>query len=567
MDYLLDEKVRIEELSERDKFIIKYKAAHRVGLSREQFAAYTGMIPDSVMRKRLKILDAIGLDLPVLPMTDEVDIDKELLNSFEETIEKIEGSNIPERVPEYTPNKRFIITACQNATPVNEKFLSAIENYAEVNGSEILIIPLRYKNPTSIWSQNNAADEWWDSRAVPYIQDYSRRLGKSLEYMGHIKIQPTAIRPLSGFEGYTGTSSAIFAHTKVQLRSIATPSKSLPKLLATTGVVSQRNYTDSKAGHKGGFHHSFAAVVVEIDNLGHHHMRHVHWNEGIGGFYDLDSFYGPSSHTTGHRAAGLVTGDTHAEFLDEDVRFATYDSINSLTDLLKPEYRVFHDITDFYARNHHAVGDDILSVGKHRFGRNNVEEGLQCSASFLDEIEVDGTTDVISKSNHDEAFDKWLQRKDVNGVTDPENAMFYHYMKYNQFKNVEMTDTGFKSFDPFAWWCKNPDTQPGLKRDNVIFLVRDESFEITDIEVAFHGDSGPNGARGSIMNFSKIGPKTIIGHSHTPGIEDGCYQVGLSARKDLDYASGPSSWMHTHCIIYPDGHRTLIHIIDGKYRA
>jgi hypothetical protein len=567
MDYLISEKLRLQQLSERDKFIIKYKAADRVGLSREQFAAYVGMIPDSVMRKRLKISDSIGLELPILPLTDESDIDIELLDKFESVIEEIEGSNLPERIPEYEPNKTYIISCAQNATPVNEEFLAAIETYAEVNDAEILLIPLRYRNPTSIWTDDQKSHEWWDSRARQYMKDYSRRLGKSLEYMGHIKIQPTAIRPLSGFEGYTGTSSAIFAHTKVQLKSIATPSESLPKLLTTTGAITQRNYTDSKAGHKGSFHHSFAALVVEIDSNGHHHLRHVHWNDKLKGFYDLDSFYGVNSHSTGHRAKALITGDTHAEFLDKDVRDATYDSVDSLSNFLKPEYRVFHDIIDFYPRNHHAIGDDILSVGKHKFGRNNVEEGLQCAATLLDEIQVEGTTDVISKSNHDEAFDRWLQRKDVNGVSDPENATFFHYMKYNQLREVTMTATGFKSFDPFAWWCKNPESQPGLSRDDVVFLMRDESFQIMDIEVAFHGDGGPNGARGSIINFSKIGPKTIIGHSHTPGIEEGAYQVGLSARKDLDYASGPSSWMHTHCIIYPDGSRTLIHIIDGKYRA
>jgi hypothetical protein len=89
---------------------------------------------------------------------------------------------------------------------------------------------------------------------------------------------------------------------------------------------------------------------------------------------------------------------------------------------------------------------------------------------------------------------------------------------------------------------------------------------IEGIEIGYHGDRGPNGARGSRNAFSKIGVKTVIGHSHSPGIRDGAYQTGTSSRLKLEYNSGPS-WLHTHCVIYPNGKRSLINIIDGKWRA
>jgi hypothetical protein len=141
-------------------------------------------------------------------------------------------------------------------------------------------------------------------------------------------------------------------------------------------------------------------------------------------------------------------------------------------------------------------------------------------------------------------------------------------MKYHQYKNVKITPTGFETIDPFAFWCFNPDEQKGLQsKENTIFLARDKSNVICGIETGFHGDIGSNGSRGSLSSFSKIGPKVIIAHSHTPGIREGAYQVGVSAMLDLEYQSGPSSWMHTHCIVYPDGTRTLIHIIDGQYKG
>lgn len=566
MDYLDIEKLRLSQ-DPNVKFIIAYKAAIEAGLSREQLAGYLNLQPDTLMRKRLKVIDRVGkLQLDILELSGESDIPVDLLDKFEELIEAMEKTHTPLRIGDYEANKRYVITSAQNATPVNRKFLDSILNYCSIHNAELLVIPIRYKNPTSPLITSNRDDDWWHSSLEPYLQKYSRKLGKSLEYLGHIRIEPTAINPLSGFESYTGMNSGIFGHPKIELRCIATPSKNLPKILTTTGAITNPNYSDSKAGHKGAFHHSAAAVIAEIDSNGHHHIRHIHMSDKFGGFFDLDSFYGPAKYETGHRAACLVTGDSHAEFLSDSVEQATYFAKDSLVNKLRPKVIVKHDVDDFYRRNHHHRGDDVLSYGKHHYGRNNVEAGLQKTADYLDRTAFPDTHTVVVRSNHDEALDRWLRECDPK--TDPENAKFYYYMKYHQLDNVEMTPTGFKTFDAFAWWCYNPDTQRGLRNvDSIQFLERDESFTVCGIELGFHGDQGTNGARGSLASFSKIGPKVVIGHSHTPGIREGAYQVGLSADMNLSYQSGPSSWMHTHCVIYPDGSRTLIHIVDGEYRG
>lgn len=554
------------ELNQNEQFIVTYKAAAKAQLSREQLAGYMGMQPHSLMRKRLKIADRTGLLLETLELSGDADIPADVLDEFEETIEILQAKRLPERIRDYEVEARYVITSAQNATPIEPNFFKALLNFCDVKDAELLVIPLRYRNPTSIWTDRNQEDEWWHPTLEPYLHGYSRKLGKSLEYMGHIKIVPTAVNPLVGFESYTGISSGIIGHPKIELRSIATPSQTLPKLLMTTGSITRRNFTDSKAGHKGAFHHSLAAVVVEIDINGHHHMRHVHWNAEKNGFYDLDSFYGIASHRSGIRVEALLTGDSHAEFLCEEVEKATYIGPDSMMSLLRPRFQVKHDVDDFYRRNHHHRGNDVIAYGKHHFGRNNVERGLQITADYLDRHSTPETQTIVVRSNHDEAFDRWLQEADPK--RDPENSKFYYYMKYHQLDNIRMTDTGFETFDAFAWWCFNPENELGLhNQSNITFLKRDESFEIKGIEVGFHGDDGTNGGKGSTTGFSKIGPKVFIGHSHSPGIKEGAYQLGLSAKRNLEYAKGPSSWMHTHGIIYEDGTRTLIHIIDGEFRG
>ena len=102
---------------------------------------------------------------------------------------------------------------------------------------------------------------------------------------------------------------------------------------------------------------------------------------------------------------------------------------------------------------------------------------------------------------------------------------------------------------------------------NTTFLARRKSYLIKGIDVSQHGDMGVSGARGSIQGYANTEYKTVIGHSHAPGIRYGCYQVGTSSRLQLEYNLGLSNWMNTHCVIYPNGKRTLIHIVGGQWKA
>lgn len=551
------------------EFIKQYKAAIKSKLSKEQFSKILGIQPESMMRRRLTISKELGMNLPLLPaskaLAEPSHISQEQIEKYYTAIQDLEKSEDGKaETTNISGFKRYVVTAAQNNTPVHDGFLQSLNNYCEYNDAKLVVIPYRYKNPTSIFE--GQVDEFWAKPVEPHLISAMTRLSDSFVLIANVKVQPTAIEPLSGFDGYTGMDSAIVGHPKIQLRTVPTPSQHLPKMLTTTGAVTLPNYTDSKAGWKGEFHHSLAALVVEIDDNGDTHIRHIHADDVTGHFYDLDKHYTTNEVTEGHRISALVTGDTHAEFMDEGVKAATYTSADSICNFLKPEVIVRHDVEDFYARNHHHRGNDLIAFGKHHFGRDNVQDSLQVTADFIDETTYPESVNIIVKSNHDEALDRWL--REAEPKHDPENAILYHYLKLNQLENVRMTETGFRSIDPFEFWCHYPKNGKGLKsKEQTKFLKRDESFSVSGVELGFHGDIGPNGSRGSIKSFAKIGPKTIIGHSHSPGIYEGCYQVGVSAKLNLEYASGPSSWLHTHCVVYADGSRSLVHIINGKWRV
>lgn len=533
------------------RFIKQYKVATKLNWSRANLADYLSLTPDTIRRKIDKINSIVGIRLQQLPLNGKP-LSQKMINDFENTGDF--------SVPAMKEKQVYLITSAQNATPIHTGFFNACMQFCKDRNAEFKVIKYRYKNPTSIWTQNNKDYEWWMPKLEPYIMDSKKQLCENLIILGNIKTQPTQSDPLSGLEGFSGMNSIIVGHPKIQLKSAPTLNGKF-KLMLTTGTITEPNYTDSKAGSKAEFHHSMGAIVVEVDG-DIFHIRHIHANSK-GSFYDLDKLYTSSGVTSGHRAEALVTGDIHAEFIDSEVEHATFHATDSIVNVLRPKKIFLPDIVDFYSRNHHHRGNDVIAYGKHKYGRNNVQAGLQEAADFIDRVSSDETTIYIIRSNHDEAFDRWLRESDIR--TDPENADFFYYMKYHQMKNTRITDTGFQTFDAFEFWCKEPENGRGLQHINTTkFLKRDESEKVCSIEVAYHGDIGVNGSRGDIKGFSRVSDKMIISHSHTPGINEGCYQVGLSAKKNLEYRKGPSTWMHTHCIIYPDGKRTLIHVVGSK---
>jgi len=560
-----------KKLEDRLKFIKLYKAAVDAKLSKEQLAAYLNVKPDSIIRRRLVIQESIGIILPYLP-SDESDISTEKLQKFRIELGKLtraENKIINNPVEdEFDECDRIIITSAQNYTPIFNEFLASIFTYMKTNPKTLFkVIPYRYKNPTSIFQDKDR--EYWDPKIMPYILDYQVKIFDNLQLVGQLKRQPTADYPVNGFEALTGTDSAIIGHPKIQWKTIPTPSKSFPKILTSTGAITVPNYTDSAAGLKGKHHHSFAAVIIELDRKNKiFHIRHIHADKEDGGFYDIAKGvlrrYSPNDVTVGERVTALVTGDTHAIYHDPTVEKATYTDRNSILNLLKPENHFIHDLNDCYTVSHHHMHSRTIRVGKHRFGRNNLERELQIAADLLDNITREDMKTYIVKSNHDEHFDKWLET--ANPDLDPENSQFFHWMRYNKEKFLTPTNTGFKQIDPFEFWCTHPDQERGLKNVHLItFLKRDQDVVINNIDFSFHGDRGANGGKGSLQSFAKSGTKVVIGHSHYPGIHEGAYQVGLSAYIDLEYKSGLDSWLNTHCIVYPDGKRTLINIINSKW--
>jgi hypothetical protein len=452
---------------------------------------------------------------------------------------------------------RFVVTAAQNGTPVHAGFLASLEGYCQANNAELVVVPLRYKNPTSRWTASQANEEVWAPEVLPYLCNQRKQLARKLILLGDIKTQPTASSPLNGFQAITHDESGILAHTKLQLSTVPTPSHKLPKILTTTGACTVPNYTDSKAGKLGEFHHTLGAALVEVSGK-KFHLRQLNGLKKTGEFQDLTTLYTPGG-IRDAAVAALVMGDTHVDCIDPAVKEATFGQ-GGIVDTLKPGVLAWHDLIDGESVNPHHDGNPFIAVAKQAAQRNDARAEVTRALAFIFNQTPGFATSVIVPSNHDDFLRRWLLTADWK--KDPANAEFYLEVALAMVRQA-LAGAEAEKLSPFAFLAKQKlSADPRFK-----VLGNDESFTVGGIELGMHGDRGPNGARGSRMNLRRVGVKSIIGHSHSPGIEEGCYQVGTSTRLRLSYNSGPSSWLNTHCVVYSTGKRSLINIIGGDWRA
>lgn len=474
---------------------------------------------------------------------------------------KQSGSKANARPPRFTrklATNRFVVTAAQNATGVHKGFLTALIGYCEHNNAELIVVPIRYKNPTSVWTASQANEETWALELAPYLYNQRKKLGQSMiTLLGDVKTRPTAVSPLDGFEGITHGESCILAHTRVQLKTIPTPQNSLPKILTTTGAVTLKNYTDSKAGKLGEFHHTYGAAVVETRGKTFH-LRQISAAQD-GTFTDLAREYLPNGRSRkAPRAAALVLGDLHFRVMDPKVIKATFGP-GGIVETLDPECLVFHDLLDGMSRNPWHRNDPFAESAKRSKDFHLVEREVRETIEWVDKIRGKRRA-IVVPSNHDAFLTRWIFSADWKSDTD--NAEFYLETALAMLRGTKMTPQGHETPDPFIYWARK------LAREGLEAPEMDTSIVLRGVEVGAHGHRGPNGAKGSVQNLSRLGVRVSSGHGHSPAIEGGHHRVGTSSYLRLEYNQGPSSWLNTHGVIYGNagGKRTLINIIDGEWK-
>ena len=177
-------------------------------------------------------------------------------------------------------------------------------------------------------------------------------------------------------------------------------------------------------------------------------------------------------------------------------------------------------------------------------GHDCLETELKITADHI--AENGGKENWIIDSNHDRHIERYIQ--EGRDRKDPKNALIASELLVGSIRNkVSCLEYYFSKRIPKKYKFINPNKKADVK----------------GIDLSQHGDRGANGARGSAKGFANLSSRTVVGHSHTPQIEKGCWQVGTSTR-NLEYAVGYSSWLECDCLIYKNGKRAMVMYINGK---
>jgi len=468
--------------------------------------------------------------------------------------------------------KRYLLTCAQNNTAVHLETWKSLIQLARFYDASIKVSTFTYMPNLHGSAKRGKESEkikkiWYDPIVLPFISDEFEQLAPGLVWNGHHNTLPTAADPLRGTENLNGRSSGVFPHPRIEMRPVATAAGEGTKFNWTTGSVTLRNYIQKRVGIMAEFYHCFGALLVEVDAGGNWWCRQLNADtDGV--IYDLDIYATPDGVWENEEGVeGIKFGDIHVDNTDPVIVQATFGK-GGVVDTLKPKSQFLDDLLDFESRGHHNRKDPHKMFSIYQNGRDSVWDEVRRAGEFVELVQAAAPDSkvYITDSNHDRHFDRYL--KEADWRQDMPNAKTI--LKANLAivdSIIEGTESEFHLLD-WAWGemgvapralVLNQRSHDPAKLSVVLCPERGDG-----IEMALHGDQGPNGSRGTPRALSKIGRKNVIGHSHSPGIWGGTYQTGATARLKQGYNVGPSSWAHAHCVVYPNGKRQIILFWDGR---
>ena len=470
--------------------------------------------------------------------------------------------------------KYYLLTSAQNNTEIHPGWNNLLAYYhwldsLENASCELIVATFSYnKNAYGVkavkrGSAPTAKDKsklWYAPEIEPFIRDENIEIAPGLVWGGKQNILPTAKFPLSGKERLNGRKSNIIPHAKQHTLSVASLPNEATKVNYSTGAVTLRNYVQKNAGIEAEADHDYGARLVCVDDKGNW------WVRGLKiGAQDEIMDIGPAGYAgviiqagivrESHVTAGIYWADIHESEADDWAMELAFGK-GGVLDTLQPHHQVMGDVLSMKYCSKHDWKDFHVRYRRYVDGETSVEQELQECADFLVKAERDFCTTHICSSNHHDHLNQWANHYDFR--VDPQNAKLFCWVNYHI---LDAMDKGDSDFDLFKWTMMERGCPP-----TVNFLAREQSLVIAGIENSLHGDEGPNGARGSTKNLTKLGRPVNKGHDHNMANYGNVFSAGAMALR-FDYQSGPSAHTISHIVTYLNGERTHITFWNDKYRA
>lgn len=469
--------------------------------------------------------------------------------------------------------KTFVITTAQKGADPNWNFLEGLERLCTERHGELLIAPTNGKMTTS--RRGKDADDkeciefrdWINERKnvelifddelqeVPMAAKY--KLNNVISVMNY-PVKAQQMIPLTSWDRHVKVDkSAILPSPKLMMFPQANSKQSLPKILMSTGAMTQPNYKTNSWGTHAYLDHDYGAILVEVIDDHQYHFRQITANkEGV--FYDLGRRFNGENPSVVESAELIVLGDLHAGETDPEAWKATKRMLRELN----PDYVVVHDLFSGVCVNPHELGNETRRARRSIDGLDSLDKELKMCGKTLTDLRAAMSKDseiVVARSNHDQFLDRYINSGDFRTAPGKNLPILYRLA-------ADLIETPVEDLAGGALRMGIENYGYGVI-PGVRWLRSDEDFKKRGWQFGDHGHQGPNGSKGTIRGQEKYLGKSVCGHSHTPGIFRDAWRVGTLSKIDLGYNKGASSWMHTNFVFYRNGHGQLVNILDGKYKG
>jgi hypothetical protein len=435
--------------------------------------------------------------------------------------------------------RRLVITAARGETAPHGGFMRNLKGFAAHHGAELVVAALGPRAGS-------------ESHLTRTPIDMASRLDLRADVL-----PPMVSRlPLEGLQHLSPDRWAVFPHATQQLESLPRVGSLPPRVQLTTGAATSHSDAARRTPARLG------ALIVEMLPDGRVFARAVSTAaSGNGAFHDLDVHVSDGRVSTGRRVAGLVVGDLHHPHCDPAAVRATWgdgDGHLGLVGRLRPRLQVIHDACDMRARSHHQRRDAHARFAHHVRGTGDVRAELAGTVAFLERIRLDDGVTAVVHSNHDDHLLRWLREADHR--TDPLNAEFQLDRERALLARIR---GGLGAATFFAETMRSLSLD-GL--DGVRFVADGESLLVGGVECGVHGHAGPDGARGWVGAFERLGIDMVLGHFHHPCARGGIHVAGI-CQLDLGYNRGPTRWAIAHVVVHDDGSRQHVFLDGDRFAA
>ena len=447
----------------------------------------------------------------------------------------------------FTKIKRFIVSSIVPRAEVNRRFFNALLRYRLENNAELILVPIKGVN-------NEVKFE------TEILQEYSKYFKYEFSFNKNLQILNLGLTAnnnpsLTTLQRKTHSEISYILPCTRQKMEITPRIDNEVNFIYTTGTVSMPIYKNNQAGYFNDIGNMLGALVVEVYNDKAFNVRNLRWINDC--FVDLDKMY-CFDKTMRVRPTALVAGDLHLGG-DEDANAlkATKEQIK----YLKPKMLVVHDLASHNSINH-FTRESMMSRVKflQKTGLLTLEQEHQYIAKFILDFSKD-IPDVewkIVASNHNEWLKKYLDS--------PQSW----YDIYNQVYNTQLKQNFFiNDCDVFAAAIKYQLRKLNKNRKiKLEFLTRKDHLVVGGFELAYHGDKGIAGSKGTLATHELSARRCVIGHSHTPKVGEVGYQVGTNSKLELNYTSGSgNNWAHANCAVYGElGQVQMILTLNGRWK-